>query len=166
MLQLAFALFVLALVGERVRALCWTQALSEHALKRMLERPSLASARPESVLARALLDEQPLESLADVREIASGRLRLLRVCATLCSTLGLLGGILLLAGAPLPGQGLLALQAGALARARMSGAITTMAIGVGSSAFCFQALAILRTAATRMLAQAERIARARGLLLP
>jgi hypothetical protein len=154
---------VLALIIERMRALCWVHAISDDAFKRMLEQPRLARARPESALADALLAEDAQEALAELREIASARLRLLRVCATLASTLGLLGGILLLAGAPLPNQGLLALAAGAVARARMDGALGTMAIGVGSSAFCFQALSILRAAAAKQLRQAEQIARVRGL---
>ncbi|HEY6877960.1 MAG TPA: hypothetical protein VI299_08065 [Polyangiales bacterium] len=154
---------MLVLVVERMRALLWVHAISDAALKQMLVRPELAHVRPESALALALVADDPREALADVREIASTRLRLLRVCATLASTLGLLGGILLLAGAPLPGQGLLALAAGAVARARMNGAIETMAIGVATSALCFQALAILRRAATKQLHQADQIARARGL---
>ncbi len=155
---------MLALVVERMRTLFWVHAISDDALKRMLREPQLAHARDESVLAQALLSDEPMEMLADARDIASARLRILRVCATLASTMGLLGGILLLAGAPIPSQGLLELAAGGAARARVSGAITTMAIGVGSSAFCFQALSLLRTAAQRLLAQAEKIARARGIL--
>lgn len=165
-LQLGFALFVVGLVAERMRTLYWRQAISEQAFKQLLSDASLrarwASERGESALARALVADDAREGVADVREIASARLRLLRVCATLASTLGLLGGILLLAGAPMPGQGLLALQAGAVARARMDGAITTMAIGLGSSAFCFQALSVLRRAAQKQLHQAEQIARALG----
>jgi hypothetical protein len=141
----------------------WQHAISEPALKQMLHDPRLARAREESALAQVLIADDAREALADARALATTRLRLLRVCATIASTLGLLGGILLLAGAPLPAQGLLALSAGAVARARMEGAITTMAIGIGSSAVCFQALSTLRAAAQRALAQADRIARARGL---
>jgi hypothetical protein len=156
---------VLALVAERFRALYWQHAISDEGLKAMLAEPTLAGARPESVLAQALLahGEDIPEALADAREIATTRMRLLRVCATLASTLGLLGGILMLAGAELPSQGLLALEAGAVERARMGTAIATMAIGVGSSAFCFQAVTLLRAAAQRLLTQADRIARVRGL---
>jgi hypothetical protein len=150
------------LVVERMNALCWRHAISDEALKRMLDDRRLAHARPESALAQALVADDPLEALADAREIASARLRMLRVCATMASTLGLLGGILLLAGAPLPSQGVLALAAGAVARARMNGAIATMAIGIGSSAFCFQALSVLRPAAQRYLTQLDRITRTQG----
>jgi hypothetical protein len=161
--QLGFALAIAALAAERMRALCWTHAISEPAFKRMLSDPEVAQVRSESVLAQALIANDPAEAIADAREIASTRLRLIRVSATMASTLGLLGGILMLAGAPLPNQGLLALAAGAVERARMSTAIATMAIGVGSSAFCFQALSILRRAAQTLLAQADRVARTRGI---
>jgi hypothetical protein len=160
--QLGFALVVGALAADRIRALCWTHAISEPAFKRMLREPHVARVRPESVLAQALYGDEPAEAIADAREIATARLRLIRVSATMASTLGLLGGILMLAGMPLPNQGLLALASGALERARMDTAIATMAIGVGSSAFCFQALSILRIAARTLLTQAERVARARG----
>ena len=168
-LQLGFAAFIASLVAERIHTLCWRQAVSDHAFKRVLAgdvalQQRWASARSESALAQLVAGEDVRESLADAREIASARLRLLRVCATLASTLGLLGGILLLAGARLPDQGLLALEAGAVERARLDGAIATMAIGVASSAFCFQALAVLRRAAQKLLQQAEQIARARGLV--
>ncbi|HEX5659875.1 MAG TPA: hypothetical protein VFX59_21920 [Polyangiales bacterium] len=154
---------MVVLAAERLRTLCWVHAISEPAYKRMLADRQLAHERDESVLAEILIGDDAQEAIADAREIASTRMRLLRVCATLASTLGLLGGILMLAGAELPPQGLAALQAGNLERARMSTAITTMAIGVGSSAFCFQALSILRTAARTLLTQADRAARARGL---
>jgi hypothetical protein len=160
--QLGFALAIAALTVERMRALCWTHAISEPAFKRMLEEPGVAHVRSESVLARALYADDPAEAIADAREIASTRLRVIRVSATMASTLGLLGGILMLAGAPLHEEGLLALAAGAVERARMTTAIATMAIGVGSSAFCFQALSILRTAARTLLTQTDRVARARA----
>ncbi|MET0287620.1 MAG: hypothetical protein ABW352_24245 [Polyangiales bacterium] len=151
-------------MAERFHALSWRHAISDEAFKQMLADRELARVRPESVLAQGLLahGEDIPEAIADAREIATTRMRLLRVCATLASTLGLLGGILMLAGAELPSQGLLALEAGAIERARMGTAIATMAIGVGSSAFCFQAVTILRTAGQRLLTQADRVARARG----
>lgn len=168
-LQLGFLLLVVGLVAERIHALCWRDAIADDLFKRLLRSDAAACRKFARVRAETrwadvfAAEEDPRETLADVRENALARLRLLRVCATMASTLGLLGGILLLAGASLPDQGLLALQAGAVARARMDGAITTMAIGIGSSAFCFQALALLRRAAQRQLTQAEQLARARQL---
>jgi hypothetical protein len=168
-LQLGFVALVLVLVMERMRALYWRDAISDQLFKELSRgagrdvlAQKFARVRSASPWAPVFSDhDDTREALADVRENAVAQLRLLRVCATMASTLGLLGGILLLAGASLPGEGLLALQAGAVARARMEGAITTMAIGVGSSAFCFQALTLLRRAATRQLTQADQLARIR-----
>jgi hypothetical protein len=176
--QLAFAAFVIAVISERVRALHSASATSDDAA-RWLSRSFEAGAhhrirnwvhaRPSTQLSRiaelALDDPAEMrELLADLRDESLARLGLLRASATLASTLGLLGGILTLARGTSHNAGLLALQAGAVERLTMDEAITTMAIGVGTSALCFQALALLRPAAEKHLAQARQLARAAGCL--
>lgn len=181
--QLAFALLVAGLIAERVRVLCLYGAMSDEALRwllRALERSDLDAvrgftrARPTSYVARVLQaaletrdagsvnDDRVGEVVADLQEEASARLRVLRVSATLASTMGLLGGILVLArGAEQ--AGLLALRRGGAERGAMAEAIATMAIGVATSALCFQALALLRPAAQRLLTQTRQVVRALGL---
>lgn len=174
--QVLFALLVALVVGERVYFLHYRAATSDaafrwivRALERGAEEPlrQFALARPSTQLGRllsAMLSDHTgvaaREQLFDLRDEALVRLRLLRVCATIASTLGLLAGILALARANSDSRELLALQAGAAQRHALSEAIASMAIGVATSAFCFQALASLRTAAERMLLQARQVARA------
>ncbi|MET0342760.1 MAG: hypothetical protein ABW252_17265 [Polyangiales bacterium] len=164
--QLALALFVALVIAERVRVLCWRAPLSDEAQRWLLAAlrngddeavTKLRAARPESHAARILTaradGDDVNEVLSDLFEEARARLLVLRVSATLASTTGLLGGILALARGEGGETGLLALKAGAVAQARMSEAITTMAIGVAMSAVCFQALGRLREAAKRLVAQ-------------
>jgi hypothetical protein len=176
--QLGFALFVVALVAERVHALCWRAPIGD-ALARWLVDALLAddldrvrrfcAARPESHAARIAAHrlheggegaDALNELLSDLLEEAGARLLALRVSATLASTTGLLGGILALARSDGQGAGLLALKAGAGARHNLSQAIVTMGIGVAVSAVCFQALALLRPAAKRLVTQDATLARA------
>lgn len=173
--QLAYALFVLALIAERVRTLCFVAATSDGAVKwivRSLEQGdttlplSWARRRPASHVARLLAaaptddgEGEVGECLIDLQAEAIARLRLIRVCATLASTLGLLGGILVLARGHGVDAGLAALKAGAAERSALDEAIATMAVGVATSAICFQALALLRPAAQKLLLQARQVAR-------
>lgn len=115
------------------------------------DREAVARAERERLLAR---DAETRECLLDLREEASARLRMLRVCATLASTIGLLGGILALASA-----GGTHVGSAGLSRHGLADAIATMAIGVATSALCFQALALLRPAAQRLVTQATQVAR-------
>ncbi|MDB4975206.1 MAG: hypothetical protein JWN48_3547 [Myxococcaceae bacterium] len=172
--QLVFASFAVAMIAERVRALHWSLASSDEAIRWLVrelqqggaeQALAWASARPMAQAARLIRASESegaregelRELLIDLRDEATARLSLLRVSATLASTLGLLGGILMLTGALPPDAGLLALQAGAAERLSMQQAIATMAIGAGTSALCFQALALLRPAARRLIAQAQQI---------
>jgi hypothetical protein len=173
--QLGFALLVVGLVAERAYVLAWRSALSEEAtrwLMRQLERADrsqlvrFCQQRPQAQLAQVVLcaldadaESELPELLLSLREQSLARLRLLRVSATLASTLGLLGGILTLAGVFGAPNDLSALKAGGAQRLTLSHALTTMAIGVATSAFCFQALAVLRPIAERQLASAQRAAR-------
>lgn len=166
--QLAFAVFMVLVIAGRVRVLCLRAATSEAAyrwLTRTLEAGDVerarvwARARPEAFVARMIAaadDEERRDLSFELRDRASAHLRLLRVSATLASTLGLLGGILALARAD---TGLSALRAGGAQREALTEAIITMAIGVATSALCFQALALLRPAARKLLEQTRQIAR-------
>ncbi|MDB4987963.1 MAG: hypothetical protein JWN04_3141 [Myxococcaceae bacterium] len=172
--QLAFVFAVLCVIAERVHALHWQLATTDETVRwlvRELSRaqPELprawARARPATQAARLIaegIDKKEQgdlrELLLDLRDEATARLSLVRVAATLGSTLGLLGGILVLTGVMVPHAGLLALQAGAVERLSMTQAVATMAIGVATSALCFQALALLRPAAQRLVAQAQQLA--------
>lgn len=176
--QLTLALIVVAIIAERVRLLHLDAATSDEAVRwilRTIEQgeqrllASWAEASPCSHVGRVLQaglgaeanNGELRETLLDLREEASARLRLLRVAATLASTVGLLGGILALAGGT-ERAGLSALKAGGAERATFAEAIATMAIGVATSALCFQAIASLRPAAQKLIAQAEQVARALG----
>ena len=174
--QLLFALLIAGVIAERVRALYWLEATSDEAVRWLvrsiaqddIEAPrAWARARPRAHVARviesALVEDREhelRELLADLREEAVARLQLLRVAATLASTTGLLGGILSLAGGASQPAGLLALRAGEVERLAMAEALTTMAVGVALSALCFQALALLRPAAQKLIAQVHQVARA------
>lgn len=178
LLQLGFALFVVVLIAGRVHELCWRAPISD-ALARWLVDALVArdieavrafcAERPDSHAARlaahTLQDVQQADTdsgelLADLYEEAGARLLALRVSATLASTTGLLGGILALARDSQQSAGLLALKAGAAAHHNLSQAIFTMALGVALSAVCFQALALLRPAAQRLVTQDATVARA------
>jgi len=179
--QLGVALFLTIVIGERVRALHFRDATSEEAFRwllRTLDRGDTerargwARARPRTQLARmvelAFTSSQPAgelrELMLDLREESTARLRVLRVGATLVSSLGLMGGILTLALGSSRHAGLMALQAGGVERMTMNEALATMAIGVATSALCFQGLALLRPAAQRSLMQVRQLERL--LLLP
>jgi hypothetical protein len=174
--QLAVALFLIVVIGRRVRALYYRDATSEETFRwllRSLEQRdqdsarAWARARPHAQLARmielASTSSQPAgelrELIVDLREESTASLRLLRVAATLVSTLGLMGGILTLALGSSRHAGLMALQAGRAERMTMNEALATMAIGVATSALCFQALALLKPAAQRMMLQVRQLER-------
>ena len=178
--QLCVALALAIVIGERVRSLHFRDATSEEAFRwllRTLDRGDTESARawararPRTQLARMVeltfVSSQPAgelrELILELREESTAWLRMLRVGATLVSTLGLLGGILTLALGSSRHAGLMALQAGGVERMTMNEALATMAIGVATSALCFQGLAVLRPAAQRSLQQVRQLER---LLVP
>jgi hypothetical protein len=130
---------------EQARNLC--AALAGRWVTRVIDKAS--NAEPE---------EAELVVL-DLFEEAGARLGLLRLSATLASTLGLLGGILTIRAGFGADVGLLALQAGLAERTALSRALLTMGIGVGTAAFAFAAHAAIRRASTRAYTQAQRIDR-------
>jgi len=168
---------VLALVTERIRALLFVapvQARLLTQLERCCEAGHLEAARllvsslPGTSACRVALAglsgaadglSAMQEELLEVRAWTTRRLRAVRVCATMASTLGLLGAIVSLVFG-FGGSGLLSLQAGLAERVALDQALLAMGIGVGTSAFCFYAFGLLRRAAHETLAQAVRAARA------
>lgn len=174
--QLAITLFLSVVISRRVHALHYRDATSEDAFRwllRTLERGerepvrAWARERPRAQLARmielAFTSSQPAaelrELVSELRDESTASLRTLRVAATLVSTLGLMGGILTLALGSSRHAGLMALQAGRVERMTMNEALATMAIGVATSALCFQALAVLRPAAQRAMLQVRQLER-------
>ncbi|MEY4512423.1 MAG: hypothetical protein RLZZ450_4545 [Pseudomonadota bacterium] len=174
--QLAVALFLSIVIGRRVHALYYRDATSEEAFRWLLrtlqsgEREAArawARARPRAQLARmielaatsSLPAAELRELIIDLRDESTASLRMLRVSATLVSTLGLMGGILTLALGSSRHAGLMALQAGRVERMTMNEALATMAIGVATSALCFQAVALLRPAAQRAILQVRQLER-------
>jgi hypothetical protein len=124
--------------------------------------------RPQTLTGRLLLEHAPpgereedvFLTLLDLQQEVNARLAVLRVCATLASTLGLLGAILAIrAGLGAP-EGLVRLQAGLAESLALSRALLTMAIGVATSAGCFYALALFRRAALTIITQGRRLAHA------
>jgi hypothetical protein len=174
--QLAVTLFLSVVIGRRVHALYYRVATSEETFRwllRTLERGdreparAWARARPGAQLARmielAFTSSQPAaelrELVVELRDESTASLRMLRVAATLVSTLGLMGGILTLALGSSRHAGLMALQAGRVERMTMNEALATMAIGVATSALCFQALVVLKPAAQRAMLQVRQLER-------
>lgn len=95
--------------------------------------------------------------LADLRMEASSKLTLLRVSATISSTVGLMSGILAIQYG-FSGKGLLSLSAGLAQQVALNRALSHMAVGMGTAAFCFAAFGLLRVAARDVLAQVAHIA--------
>lgn len=174
--QLSVAAFLAVVIGQRVHTLHYRAATSEEAFRwllRTLERGdrepvcAWARERPGAQLARmielAFTSSQPAaelrELVVELRDESTASLRMLRVAATLVSTLGLMGGILTLALGSSRHAGLMALQAGRVERMTMNEALATMAIGVATSALCFQALAVLKPAAQRAMLQVRQLER-------
>lgn len=172
--QVLFALAVMGLIAERVRALAYRAATSDRAMKWLADRlragdgdSAQAWARrvPESFVARLVLEtldqgnseRDPELMRVELRHVVGARLGVLRGCATLASALGLLGGILAIRRGFSGGGGLLALQAGLAQQVALAEALQCMALGVGTSALCFFALGEFRKAVRQLLAQTAHI---------
>ncbi len=164
-LQGLLSCVALVAVAQRCRLLLFTAPVSAalfEALSRALTAGNLAAARalaresarrwPSRVVLAALgaggedgPDAVDTE-LSDLASKAEAQLGLIRVSATLGSTLGLLGAILAIQRG-FSGHGLLALRAGLAQQVALSEAVVHMAIGIGTAAFCFAAWGLLSRAA-------------------
>jgi hypothetical protein len=176
MLQLALSAVLASVIVERARYLLVRAKLSEagwtfveESLRRgqLTELRAWARALPEThvgSLLQAVLeptsdrDEELPELLSWLRERSAARLRLLRVGATIASSLGLMVGILSIQRGYGEPAGLLALEAGLPQKLAMSQALFSMGIGVATSAVCFYALGLFRPAAQALIAQSARAA--------
>lgn len=185
-LQLAVSAALLGVIAERAHYLLFRAKLSDAGwafVQRSAQAGQLAQLRafaralPDahvSAVLRAAFDPDPerdeddddlTELLSSLRERSAARLRLLRVGATLASSLGLMVGILCIQRGFGEPAGLLALEAGLPQKLAMSQALFAMGIGVATSAVCFYALSLLRPAAQALIAQSARAAHlARGAL--
>jgi hypothetical protein len=175
-LQLALSGVLLGVIAERAHYLLFRAKLSEEGLSfvdrslrdgAIAELRAFARAQPEahvSAVLRAAFepdperDEELAELVSWLREQSASRLRVVRVGATIASSLGLLVGILCIQRGFGEPAGLLALEAGLPQKLAMSQALFAMAIGVATSAVCFYALALLRPAAEALVAQSARAA--------
>jgi hypothetical protein len=173
-LQLAFSGVLLGVIAERARYLLFRAKLSDEGwafIQRCLlagevvQVRAFAHQQPEahvSAVLRAALDPDPDQELAEIvswlHERSAARLRLVRVGATLASTLGLMVGILSIQRGFGEPAGLLALEAGLPQKLAMSQALFAMGVGVATSAVCFYALALLKPAAQALIAQSARAA--------
>ena len=174
-LQCTWALVVLAMVAERAHALFVRYAVSDAALlfvTRSLRAGDLEAARawaaerPRTLLAALLApvdaaDEAEADAPALLTELSyrtHERLLVLRVAATLSSTLGLLGGVVAIARGMGGAPGLLGLQAGLAERVAMQEALFSMALGVGTAAVCFHALSRFRARARELVTQLRSVA--------
>jgi len=175
-LQIMLVCVVTAAVIERCQVLLFVAPVSPAFLASLSESVAradhasalrLAHEAPQRWVSRVVIDtshadaadrrEQAGSTLSDLRVEADMRLGLIRVSATLGSTLGLLSGILAIQRG-FSGHGLLALSAGLAQQVAMSEALTHMAIGIGTAAFSFAAFALLRRSAGLAMAQAAQIA--------
>jgi len=175
-LQLAVSGVLLGVIAERARYLLFRAKLSEEGWAfvdrslragEIVQLRAFARAQPEahvSAVLRAAFDPEPerdeelAELVSGLREQSAAGLRLLRVGATIASSLGLLVGILCIQRGFGEPAGLLALEAGLPEKLAMSQALFAMAIGVATSAVCFYALSLLRPAAQALIAQSARAA--------
>ena len=173
-LQLLLAAVALALIAERFRSLFYRaridagpylaalrydlQAGRIHAARELAEtgRPAWIPELVHAVL-RAETDGEQAEGVADEvcanrRDDAGRGIYLLHGLARAATPLALLGVILELSSALSGrGAGLQALQAGSVQNIALSRALSTLAIGIATSAVCFVASGMLRKRALALV---------------
>lgn len=177
--QIAFAVVALGVVGVRLRAVLFTAPLEARtfarALDRALDAGDLAQARALARagdaawlarIARAALDVwgDPRavaaaldEALADLRGEADSGLLPLRMVASLASTLGMLAAILALNGVGVPHGGLIALQAGLAQSLAVAQAVASVALGGSTAILVLLARAVLRRHTKRLYDESLRL---------
>jgi hypothetical protein len=177
--QLVLAVAMVALVIERVRALCFRGALDGSAFRRALvglvrrgrvdRAGELASAARPAFAARAvwpLLDPaidneqrhvEVHDTLMDVENGVGRRLRALRIGATVASLLGFLGAALDIHWVFAGEHGLLPLQAGLVESMGLSRAALSISIGISTSAFAIGVWSLLRHRARELVMEARRV---------
>jgi hypothetical protein len=173
---------VVALVIERLRALCFRGALDAPAIRKALTgllaagrlddaRGLALGARPALAIepALALLDpELPDdpdderigaldERLLDLTELSLKRLPTLRVLASVASALGFIGGAIEIHWVFAGEHGLMRLQAGLVESIGLSRAFLSIALGIATSGFALGSWMVLRKHARDRIADGRRL---------
>lgn len=170
---------VIALVVERLRALCFRGAMDAGALRRALmhllraDRMSDArrlalNARPALAIepALALLDPEVPEDerisamderLLDLTATVTERLRTLRVLASVASALGFIGAAIEIHWVFAGDHGLLSLKRGYVESLGLSRAFLSIAIGIATSSFALGAWGLLRKVARDRIGEGRRL---------
>lgn len=170
---------VVALVVDRVRALCYRGAIDAALLRRALmrllsggehekaaglalgARPALAIEPTLALLDPAVPDDERLseldERLLDLKERATARLRGLRILATMGSAIGFLGAAIEIHWVFAGDHGLLGLQAGLVESIGLSRAFFSIALGIATSSLAIGTYTLLRGRARAIVADGRRI---------
>ncbi len=170
---------VVALVVERLRALCFRGAIDaaaiRHALMRLLSanrvedarrlalgvRPALAIEPALALLDPEIPDDERAgemdERLLELTAEATKRLRALRVLASVASALGFIGAALEIHWVFAGEHGLMRLQAGLVESIGLSRAVLSIAIGIATSSFAFGSWSILRKHARDRIRDGRRL---------
>lgn len=170
--QLAFLALLLGLIVERARALLLRDRLATDAfLRAALAAPPRARAelalRAEPALVARIVsagadaedrDVAIEEALVDARREATARIGLLRIGATLSSTLGLIGAALEARWAQVGEHGLWALEAGRVEAIAMERSALCIALGIAGSSLALGAFVQLRAASVALLRDVRRAA--------
>lgn len=172
---------LVALVAERVRALCFSGPVDVDPVVRALsdagtlERrgtvlAAIAHTFVGSVLAPitgsepATRDVDLEEALVDAKAAIVARLQVIRVGGTLSTFLGFVGAAIAFGWVQSGDHGLLALDPRRVSAIGMNGAALSIALGVGGSSFALGSWITLRAHARRLIGECDRaVERARAL---
>lgn len=172
---------LVALVAERVRALCFVGPVDVEPVLRALGDAKLADRRGAVVAAigqtfvgavlRPMTSSEPAmreveleEALADAKSAVVARLQAIRVGGTLSTFLGFVGAAIAFGWVQSGDHGLLALDPRRVTAMGMNGAALSIALGVGGSSFALGSWVTLRGHARRLIGECERaVERARAL---
>lgn len=178
-LQIVLLAGVLALVIERVRALCYVGAIDAAALRRALSslllagehdraatlavaaRPALAVEPTLALLDPAVPNDDRLgqldERLLDLKQRATERLRTLRILATIGSAIGFLGAAIEIHWVFAGDHGLLGLQAGLVESIGLSRAFLSIALGIATSSIAIGTYTVVASRGRAIVADGRRL---------
>lgn len=170
---------MVALVIERLRALCFRGALDAAAIRKALTRllaagrlddarglalgarPALAIGPALALLDPELPDDERIgaldERLLDLTELSLRRLPTLRVLASVASALGFIGGAIEIHWVFAGEHGLMRLQAGLVESIGLSRAFLSIALGIATSGFALGSWMVLRKHARDRIADGRRL---------
>lgn len=177
--QIVLLASVVALVVDRVRALCYRGAIDAALLRRALmrllsggehekaadlalaARPALAIEPTLALLDPAVPDDERLseldDRLLDLKQRATARLRTLRILATMGSAIGFLGAAIEIHWVFAGDHGLLGLQAGLVESIGLSRAFLSIALGIATSTLAIGTYTLLRGRARAIVADGRRV---------